>query len=95
MDKGRTCYFCGHWIGEGVRERGPHGQCRRYPPVVTAPYVSYGYAFWGPANSPIIVRDHRAELAIRLLRDEPGPGASAYSALLLREELTRRYGLDR
>lgn len=65
------------------------------PPVVTAPYVSYGYAFWGPANSPIIVRDHRAELAIRLLRDEPGPGASAYSALLLREELTRRYGLDR
>lgn len=65
------------------------------PPVVTIPYASYGHAFWGPANSPMIVQDHRAELAIRLLRDEPGPGASAYSALLLREELNRRYGVDR
>jgi hypothetical protein len=35
-EKSRTCYFCRYWIGEGVRERGPHGECRRYPPVVTA-----------------------------------------------------------
>ncbi|MDE1146560.1 MAG: hypothetical protein PW843_08040 [Azospirillaceae bacterium] len=29
------CYTCRHWLGGGVRERGPKGQCRRYPPVVT------------------------------------------------------------
>ena len=34
-EKGQTCYFCRFWIGEGVRERGPHGECRRFPPVVT------------------------------------------------------------
>ncbi|CAK0770305.1 conserved hypothetical protein [Azospirillaceae bacterium] len=30
-----TCYTCRYWIGQGVRERGPKGSCRRYPPVVT------------------------------------------------------------
>jgi hypothetical protein len=65
------------------------------PPYVAAPYAAYGYAFWGPATSPIIVRDHRAELAIKLLREEPGPSTSAYSALLLRDELRQRYELDR
>jgi len=29
-----TCYSCRWWLGEGVRERGPHGQCRRLPPTV-------------------------------------------------------------
>lgn len=65
------------------------------PTYVTVPYVSYGYAYWGPATSPIVVRDHRAELAIKLLREEPGPNASAYSAVLLRDELRRRYDLDK
>ncbi len=30
-----TCYSCKFWVGEGVRERGPHGNCHRYPPTVT------------------------------------------------------------
>lgn len=29
------CYSCRFWVGGGVRERGPKGQCHRYPPVVT------------------------------------------------------------
>lgn len=31
-----TCYFCCFWIGQGLRERGPKGVCRRFPPVVTS-----------------------------------------------------------
>ena len=30
-----TCYFCKFWVGQGIRERGPKGTCRRYPPVPT------------------------------------------------------------
>lgn len=30
-----TCYHCRFWLGFGVRERGPKGQCRRYPPTIT------------------------------------------------------------
>ena len=33
-----TCYYCKFWIGQGIRERGPKGACRRYPPVVTDRY---------------------------------------------------------
>ncbi|MDZ5648687.1 hypothetical protein [Nitrospirillum sp. BR 11828] len=33
--RSEICYTCRHWLGGGVRERGPKGQCRRYPPVVT------------------------------------------------------------
>ncbi|MDR3517759.1 MAG: hypothetical protein P4M00_18295 [Azospirillaceae bacterium] len=38
-----NCYSCRNWIGFGVRERGPRGQCRRYPPVVTdrAPFGAF------------------------------------------------------
>jgi len=35
------------------------------------------------------------KLAIRLLREQPQSSVSAYSATLLREELSRRYALDR
>lgn len=31
-----TCYSCRYWIGFGIRERGPKGQCRRLPPTVTS-----------------------------------------------------------
>ena len=65
------------------------------PPFVPFPYTSYGYGYWGPPNTGIVVRDHRAELAIRLLREQPQSSVSAYSATLLREELSRRYALDR
>ena len=65
------------------------------PPYTPFPYTSYGYGYWGPPTSAIVVRDHRAELAIRLLREQPESSASAYSATLLREELSRRYALDR
>jgi hypothetical protein len=30
-----TCYTCRFWIGHGVRERGPKGDCYRFPPVPT------------------------------------------------------------
>lgn len=30
-----TCYACHYWEGHGIRQRGPKGTCRRYPPVVT------------------------------------------------------------
>ncbi len=30
-----TCYSCRYWEGQGVRQRGPKGVCRRYPPMVT------------------------------------------------------------
>jgi hypothetical protein len=30
-----TCYTCAFWLGQGVRERGPKGHCRRFPPAVT------------------------------------------------------------
>jgi cytochrome c len=30
-----TCYTCHYWEGQGIRQRGPKGVCRRYPPVVT------------------------------------------------------------
>lgn len=30
-----NCYSCRFWLGGGVRERGPKGTCRRFPPVVT------------------------------------------------------------
>lgn len=72
-------------------------ESRSFPNVPHAvyPYGSSGYAYWGPAAPPIVVRDHRAELAIRLLREEPGPNTSAYSAPLLRQELRRKYTLDR
>jgi hypothetical protein len=33
-----NCYSCRLWAGEGVRERGPHGACHRYPPIVTDRY---------------------------------------------------------
>ena len=33
-----TCYYCKFWIGQGIRERGPKGSCRRYPPDVTDRY---------------------------------------------------------
>lgn len=71
-------------------------QSRSYPtpPYTPFPYASYGSAYWGPPTGPIIVRDHRAELAIRLLREEPGANTSAYSATLLRDELRHRYALD-
>ncbi|QJE71702.1 hypothetical protein HHL28_07230 [Aerophototrophica crusticola] len=35
MRRGDSCYTCRFWLGHGVRERGPKGTCRRYPPVVT------------------------------------------------------------
>lgn len=65
------------------------------PPSVPFPYASYGYAYWGAAAPTIPVRDHRAELAIKLIREEPGPSASVYSATLLRNELRQRYELDK
>lgn len=72
-------------------------ESRSFPnqPSVPFPYASYGYAHWGPPTPTILVRDHRAELAIKLMREEPGPSASAYSATLLRNELRQRYGLNR
>lgn len=30
-----NCYSCRFWVGHGVRERGPKGDCHRYPPLVT------------------------------------------------------------
>lgn len=33
--RSEICYYCRFWVGGGVRERGPKGQCRRFPPVVT------------------------------------------------------------
>jgi hypothetical protein len=30
-----TCYSCRFWHGEGVRERGPRGDCHRMPPTVS------------------------------------------------------------
>lgn len=71
-------------------------ESRSFPnaPYAPFPYASHGYAYSGPATAPIIVRDHRAELAIKLLREEPGPSTSAYSATLLRQELRHRYALD-
>ena len=30
-----VCYSCKYWVGHGVRERGPKGDCHRYPPVPT------------------------------------------------------------
>ena len=38
-----TCYFCRFWIGQGIRERGPKGSCRRFPPVVTSRYPEGGF----------------------------------------------------
>lgn len=40
MRRGDNCYSCRFWVGHGVRERGPKGTCRRYPPVVTDRYPS-------------------------------------------------------
>ena len=72
-------------------------ESRSFPslPYVGGPYTSYGYVYAGSAASGIVVQDYRAELAIKLLREEPGPSVSAYSASLLREELRRRYELDK
>jgi len=36
MRRYETCYHCRYWLGFGPRERGPKGQCRRFPPVVTS-----------------------------------------------------------
>lgn len=30
-----TCYYCRFWQGHGLKERGPKGSCRRFPPAVT------------------------------------------------------------
>lgn len=30
-----NCYSCRFWEGQGIRQRGPKGICRRFPPVVT------------------------------------------------------------
>ena len=65
------------------------------PPLTPFPYTTYGYGYWGPANPGIVVQNYRAELAIRLVRGQPESNVSAYSATLLREELSRRYTLDR
>ena len=35
MKRVDTCYTCRFWEGQGIRQRGPKGVCRRYPPVVT------------------------------------------------------------
>lgn len=40
MRRGDNCYSCRFWVGHGVRERGPKGSCRRFPPVVTDRFPS-------------------------------------------------------
>ncbi|MBK4720689.1 hypothetical protein JJL56_17620 [Azospirillum sp. YIM DDC1] len=30
-----NCYTCLFWEGQGIRQRGPKGLCRRFPPQVT------------------------------------------------------------
>jgi hypothetical protein len=30
-----NCYSCQFWAGHGVRERGPKGDCHRFPPTIT------------------------------------------------------------
>jgi hypothetical protein len=35
MKRNDNCYTCRFWVGFGVRERGPEGNCLRYPPTVT------------------------------------------------------------
>ena len=68
-------------------------QSRNFPNMPHAPFPSASYAYWGPATPTMYVQDHRAEIAIRLLREEPGPDVPAYSAPLLREELQHKYAL--
>lgn len=36
MKRVDSCYTCRFWEGQGVRQRGPKGVCRRFPPVVTS-----------------------------------------------------------
>ncbi|WP_029006995.1 hypothetical protein [Azospirillum halopraeferens] len=36
MKRTDSCYTCRFWEGQGVRQRGPRGTCRRLPPVVTS-----------------------------------------------------------
>ncbi|MGQ9370310.1 hypothetical protein [Azospirillum sp. A39] len=36
MKRTDSCYTCRFWEGQGVRQRGPKGTCRRFPPVVTS-----------------------------------------------------------
>jgi len=71
-------------------------ESRSFPsvPQVPIPYATYGYTYWGPTGPTPTVRDHRAELAIRLLREEPPSNVSAYSALLLRAELGQKYAVE-
>lgn len=35
MKRFDNCYTCRFWEGQGIRQRGPKGVCRRFPPVVT------------------------------------------------------------
>jgi len=68
-------------------------QSRNFPNVPHAPLPYASHAYWGPSTPTMLVQDHRAEMAIRLLREEPEPGVSAYSAQLLRAELRHKYAL--
>lgn len=36
MKRPDSCYTCRFWEGQGLRQRGPKGICRRFPPVVTS-----------------------------------------------------------
>jgi hypothetical protein len=36
MKRTESCYSCRYWEGQGVRQRGPKGTCRRLPPTVTS-----------------------------------------------------------
>jgi hypothetical protein len=68
-------------------------QSRNFPSVPHAPLPYASYAYWGHGTPIQQAQDHRAEIAIRLLHEEPRPDVAAYSARLLREELQRKYAL--
>ena len=58
-----------------------------------SPNYAGGYYFSGQTSPPVMLTRHRAELVIRLVRDDPPPGATPYSAALIRDQLRRKYSL--
>ncbi|MFM2044563.1 MAG: hypothetical protein RLY86_3139 [Pseudomonadota bacterium] len=43
MRRTEVCCNCRHWLGAGLKQRGPKGQCRRNPPTITerAPFGAF------------------------------------------------------
>lgn len=73
MRRGDNCYSCRFWVGHGVRERGPKGDCRRFPPVVSD---RFPFGAMPVTNFTDWCGEWQRNMGARDLTEPEGPGPS-------------------